>query len=350
MLASADASSNGAISAAFTTYYNGASHASSTDVVSATGPGSSGITTAFGALSTATNNSYASTVGSGTVFAPGSYNVYGGSCTGDDVSGQSETASAAVSAGNTTSVSVPLPAMIVEVYGQQSTTVDDGPSSAVVYTGSGWTHGATGNQNYDSTESFSNTSGNYVSFTFTGTSVSWIAPKSNNSGYANVYLDGTLVASNVTAYASTTSYQQTIWSVSGLANSIHTLKIVVDGTKPSASTNTYVPVDAFIYSQPALLTSAPVVTLTDNNTGCNNTLHYPPTQTPTATQGALADPGQPYGNFTVCASSGGVKNTATVSNTSYTSGNVVNVYLGAGSSGLTSGSCTSSGGNSAPVN
>ena len=57
---------------------------------------------------------------------------------------------------------------------------------------------------------------------------------------------------------------------------------------------------------------------------------------PTATQGALVDPGQPYGNWTVCASSGGVKNTATVANTSYTSGNVVNVYLGHGSSGLTS--------------
>jgi hypothetical protein len=61
---------------------------------------------------------------------------------------------------------------------------------------------------------------------------------------------------------------------------------------------------------------------------------------PTLTQGALVDPGQPYGNWTVCASSGGVKNTAVVSNTSYTSGNVVNVYLGAGSAGLTSGSCT----------
>ena len=33
-------------------------------------------------------------------------------------------------------------------------------------------------------------------------------------------------------------------------------------------------------------------------------------------------------------------NTAPVANTSYTSGNVVNVYLGTGSSGLTSGSCT----------
>jgi len=59
-----------------------------------------------------------------------------------------------------------------------------------------------------------------------------------------------------------------------------------------------------------------------------------------ASQGALADPGQPYGSWTVCASSGGVKNTGTVNNTSYSTGNVVNIYLASGSSGLTSGSCT----------
>jgi hypothetical protein len=83
-----------------------------------------------------------------------------------------------------------------------------------------------------------------------------------------------------------------------------------------------------------------VVTLTDNNTGCANQENYPLTQAPSPTAGALVDPGQPYGNWTVCASSGGEKNTATVANTSYTTGNVVNVYLASGSSGLTSGSCT----------
>ncbi len=63
-------------------------------------------------------------------------------------------------------------------------------------------------------------------------------------------------------------------------------------------------IDAFIYGtqSPGLLTSAPVVTLTDNNAGCNSSENYPATQVPTLTQGALVDPGQPYGNFTVCAS------------------------------------------------
>jgi hypothetical protein len=218
--------------------------------------------------------------------------------------------------------------------------VDDAPSSSVTYSGSHWTHGATGNQNYDSTESFDLTAGDYAQFTFTGTSVEWVAPMSNNGGYANIYLDGNLVASNVTTYSASTIYQQIIWSDSGLANTSHTLKIVVDGTKPSASTATYVQLDSFIYGSPPLLSTAPLVTLTDNNTGCSSQENYPATQAPTLTQGALVDPGQPYGNWTVCASSGGVKNTATVANTNYTAGNVVNIYLGTGASGLTSGSCT----------
>jgi len=224
-----------------------------------------------------------------------------------------------------------------------SAQVDDPPSSSVVYSGSGWTHGSTGSQNYDSTESFDQTTGDSVQFTFTGTSIEWLAPVSTNAGYANIYLDGTLVASNVTAYNSSTVYRQIIWSDAGLANTTHTLKIVVDGTKPSGSSAYYVPIDSFVYGTLAtgLLTTAPLVTLADNNTpSCNGNENYPATQVPTLSQGALVDPGQPYGNWTVCASSGGLMNTATVANTSYTSGNVVNIYLATGASGLQSGSCT----------
>jgi hypothetical protein len=137
---------------------------------------------------------------------------------------------------------------------QQSVTVtaattseqDDYPHTGVTYSGSGWTHGATGCQNFDCSESFSNTAGNYAQFTFTGTGVQWIAPKSNNGGYADVYVDGVLVATNVTTYAATTSYQQVIWSDSGLAYGTHTIKIVVLGTKPAASTGYYVQIDAYI--------------------------------------------------------------------------------------------------------
>jgi Tfp pilus assembly protein PilV len=462
----------GAISATFTTTYNGSSHASTADQVTAWNPTNPAVYNTFGTASTLSTNTYQSTVSSGQQFAPGSYTVFGGSCSGDYSNSGYQVA--AVTSGTTQSVSLPLPAMIVDVWGSgagttteyddtnsaltysgtfthatgysgdydgteswsnttgnyvsftftgtsvqwitslannhgyaniyldgtlvqsnldtyaassvtqyaaytasglsngshtlkiyvdgtkdsnsagsyvttdamivgtgTTTEVDDAPSSSVVYNGSHWTHGATGSSNYDSTESFDLTAGDYVTFTFTGTGVEWIAPVSNNGGYANIYIDGTLVASNVTTYNANTSYQQVIWSDSGLSNGSHTIKILADGTKPAASTGTYVQLDAFIYTSGAsLLTSAPLITLTDDNAACNDAENYPATQVPTATQGALVDPGQPYGNWTVCASSGGVKNTAVVANTSYTSGNVVNVYLGAGSSGLTSGSCT----------
>ena len=462
----------GGISATFTTTYNGTSHASSADQVTAWNPTNPAVYNTFGTASTLTSNTYQSTVSSGQQFAPGNYTVFPGSCSGDYSNSGYQVA--AVTSGTTQSVSLPLPAMIVDVWGSgagtdnrvrrhqrgadlqrhlhprnrlherlrrhreleqlagnyvsftftgtsvqwitslvnnhgyaniyldgtlvqsnvdtyaastvnqyaaysasglsygshtlkivvdgtkdanssgayvttdamivgtgTTTEVDDAPSSSVVYSGSHWTHGSTGSSNYDSTESFDLTAGDYVTFTFNGTGVEWIAPVSNNGGYANIYIDGTLVASNITTYNANTSYQQVIWSDSGLSSGTHTIKILVDGTKPAASTATYVQVDAFIYTSGAsLLSTAPLVTLTDDNAACNSAENYPATQVPTLTQGALVDPGQPYGNWTVCASSGGVKNTAVVSNTSYTSGNVVNVYLGAGSAGLTSGSCT----------
>jgi type II secretory pathway pseudopilin PulG len=460
----------GGISATFTTTYNGSSHASSADQVTAWNPSNPTVYNVFGTASTLGNNTYHSTVSSGGQFAPGNYTTYAGTCSGDySASGY---AVAAVTAGTTQPVSLPQPAMIVDVWGGASapteiddtaaqltysgtwthatgygndydgteswsnttgnyvsltftgtsvewitslvsnhgmanifidgnqvaanvdtyaattvnqyvafsaaglsagshtlkvvvagtknpnasndfvttdavivgsdsgTQVDDPPSSSVSYSGSHWTHASTGNSNYGSTESYDLTAGDYVQFTFTGTSVEWLAPVSSNSGYADIYIDGTKVASNITTYSPTTIYQQVIWSTAGLSNTSHTLKIMVDGTEPPGSTSTYVQVDSFIYGSPGgLLNVAPIVTLTDNNAGCSSK-NYPATQVPTSTQGALADPGQPYGNWTVCASSGGVKNTATVTNTSYTAGNVVNVYLNAGAAGLTGGSCT----------
>ena len=44
-------------------------------------------------------------------------------------------------------------------------------------------------------------------------------------------------------------------------------------------------------------------------------------------------------NYTVCADDGSNHNTATVANTSFVAGNVVNIYLGNGSPGLQGGTC-----------
>jgi len=227
------------------------------------------------------------------------------------------------------------------IVGATTTEVDDQGSSSITYSGSGWTHATGASGNYTNTQSYDQTTNDNAQFTFTGTSVEWIGPLRSNGGYANVYLDGSLVASNVSTYSPNTINQVVLWSAAALTDTTHTVKIVIDGTSPSGSSGASVSIDAFEYVAPALtlLTAAPLVTITDNNTGCSGE-NYPATQVPTPTQGALVDPGQPAGNFTVCASSGGVKNTATVVNTNYSAGNVANIYLAPGSTGLTAGSCT----------
>ncbi len=121
----------------------------------------------------------------------------------------------------------------------------DDTDPALNYSGT-WSHVA--NQSYTggdykNTESFSDTTGDSMSVTFTGTAVQYIAPTANNHGDADIYLDGTKVAT-VDGYSSGTDFQQVLYSASGLADTTHTLKIVVTGQKDAASGGTFVSVDA----------------------------------------------------------------------------------------------------------
>jgi beta-galactosidase GanA len=121
----------------------------------------------------------------------------------------------------------------------------DDTDPALTYTGT-WSH--VSNQSYTTgdykqTESFSDTTGDSMSVTFTGTGVQYIAPTASNHGIADIYLDGTKVAS-VDGYSSSTDFQQVLYSASGLADTTHTLKIVVSGQKNPSSSGTFVSVDA----------------------------------------------------------------------------------------------------------
>ncbi|HET8979830.1 MAG TPA: beta-galactosidase [Solirubrobacteraceae bacterium] len=121
----------------------------------------------------------------------------------------------------------------------------DDTDAALSYTGN-WSH--VSNQSYTggdykNTESFSNVTGDSMSVSFTGTAVQYIAPTASNHGIADVYLDGTKVAT-VDGYSAGTNFQKVLYSASGLANTTHTLKIVVTGQKNAASGGTYVSVDA----------------------------------------------------------------------------------------------------------
>jgi hypothetical protein len=97
-----------------------------------------------------------------------------------------------------------------------------------------WSEGATAT---------SNQTGATLTFSFTGTSVSWIGcEKSSAGGSANVYIDGVLVR-NVRLHQSypIEGYQMTVFRQDGLASGPHTLTIEVT----SSNNGPYVVVDAF---------------------------------------------------------------------------------------------------------
>lgn len=119
----------------------------------------------------------------------------------------------------------------------------DDPDPALAYTGT-WSHVAdqsyTGGD-YKHTESFSNTKGDSLTVPFDGTAVRWIGSKTDNHGYADVYLDGTKVA---TVDDSGGENQAVVFQKTGLPAGAHTLKIVVTGSHSSASTDNFVAIDA----------------------------------------------------------------------------------------------------------
>ena len=88
----------------------------------------------------------------------------------------------------------------------------------------------------------SNQTGATATFSFVGTSVSWIGcEKDSAGGVANIYLDGAFVKEVRLAQSyPIEGYQMTIFRADGLTNGPHTLKIQVTNTDGS-----YVVVDAF---------------------------------------------------------------------------------------------------------
>ncbi|NUR27972.1 MAG: cellulase family glycosylhydrolase [Catenulispora sp.] len=138
---------------------------------------------------------------------------------------------------DSTHISIDFNALPAGVY-----TYDDA-DSALQYTGS-WSHVAdtsyTGGD-YLHTESFSNIAGDSLTVPFTGSAVRWIGSKTSNHGYADVFVDGVKQA---TVDCSGNQSQAVLFSATGLAAGSHTLKIVVDGTHASGSSDAFVSVDA----------------------------------------------------------------------------------------------------------
>ena len=95
------------------------------------------------------------------------------------------------------------------------------------------------------------TPGARATFTFTGTSVTWIGYRSVDSGIARVFVDGGFV-SDVDLFARRNESSARIFTVQGLSESTHTLTIEVTGQKHPDSQFNLVLVDAFDVPAPVV--------------------------------------------------------------------------------------------------
>ena len=120
---------------------------------------------------------------------------------------------------------------------------------AVVYSTGNWIFKNLNRTWSEGSISESSIAGASVTFTFTGTSVSWIGCRKLSTGSADVFLDGILVrqvdtylapATPATLAVGTEAYQTTIFRADGLSASTHKLKIVHTST-----TGSYTVIDAF---------------------------------------------------------------------------------------------------------
>jgi Tfp pilus assembly protein PilV len=329
---------DGAIAATFTTFFNGSSHPATSDTFVATNSVAGIAPRVFGTDSTPSNNAYAPTVTSPSTVFPftNGYSVYAGTCAANlwpATPPAVPIVTVAPGATSSPSSAIPEPAMIVLVWGD---TFDD-PNPAIALAGT-WLHVANQSGDYNSTETTSIVANSTATLTFTGTSVQWLGTTGPVDGKATVSIDGG-AATTVDTYSLTTKHQQLIYTKAGLTNASHTITITALGTH-SSGTGNLVSIDAInVPGAPALETIVPNVTVTDTDAGCASNEDYPLEQIPTPTQGSLLSPGEPYGNYSVCADNGSNSNTGTVANTSFVAGNTVNIYLGYGSTNLASGTC-----------
>ncbi|MGI8589687.1 MAG: NEW3 domain-containing protein [Nakamurella sp.] len=141
---------------------------------------------------------------------------------------------------------------------QQGTTPD-----LFDYVGSGWGHasgeGAPANP-YDGTNSYTNASGVTVSFTFSGTQITFYGVTDPGHGIGALSLDGGALK-DVDFYSATRKGDVALWTSPTLANGPHTLTLAVTGRKNAASTGTFIVVDRVSFNgqpPPPVNTAIPV--------------------------------------------------------------------------------------------
>jgi hypothetical protein len=116
-------------------------------------------------------------------------------------------------------------------------------SSALTYAGT-WT-AETLSSAYGGSLNYAGSNGAKAQFSFTGSSVSWVAPKNADRGKATVWIDG-VKDSTIDLYSSSDQPRKVVFVKNDLdASQAHTLEVQVLGNKNAASNGTRVDVDAF---------------------------------------------------------------------------------------------------------
>ncbi len=84
-----------------------------------------------------------------------------------------------------------------------------------------------------------------LTYRFRGTGVTWLGPKTPTSGKARVYVDGVYKGS-ADLWAGRTMNRRPVFVTSGLAKTLHTLKIVPTATHNAVATGNEIVADAFV--------------------------------------------------------------------------------------------------------
>lgn len=124
---------------------------------------------------------------------------------------------------------------------QTITTIDDAVSGTggneFEYVGSGWSHCSNcGSNLYDGTNSWDNTTNDYVTVAFTGTQIKFYGVQDPKHGIGAVSIDGG-AETNIDFYAATRAGDVLLWTSPVLAAGDHIFKLRVTGSKNPSSSN-----------------------------------------------------------------------------------------------------------------
>ncbi len=120
---------------------------------------------------------------------------------------------------------------------------DDMYNANVIDYSGGWYGDTQFSNPSNGTITYTNSAGSAAEFQFFGTGVSYYYTRAWNRGIAQIYIDNNYVGS-VDLYSPNIAWQQSNY-FGGLSQGVHTIRVVVSGTKNSASQDYFVDLDGF---------------------------------------------------------------------------------------------------------